>query len=117
MSDTVELIDKNVDKLVEAIKQAGPSAEYGLQETLRYISVSAWGELVALVSFLLIGVIGLFFGIRFAVKVNWADKSIPAIVIPGFIAFFSGLLVFIRFPEAIAMATHPAGHLVMQALK
>lgn len=117
MSDTTELIDKNIDKLVEAIKAAGPSAEYGLQETLGYISVSAYGEIILMIITFLIGSIALIFGIRYAIKVDWADKSIAPVVIPGIILFISTMVIMKHFSQALGKAIHPTGYLVMKVLE
>ena len=117
MSETTELIGKTIGRLVDAIKAAGPSAEYGFQETLGFISAGAWGELVLMISGLLIGGIGLFFGIKYAAKQNWDDSTIAPVMIPGIIFFISGLIVMLRFSTALATAIHPVGHLVMEALK
>ena len=116
MSDTTELIDKNIDRLVEAIKQAGPSAEYGFQETLRYISMEAWGFLIAGIILSLVGIFVSKHLYLLGVKLN----DDPICTIPFIAALFvSFWIVFFwggSFPSLVARALSPAGYLVMQAL-
>ena len=118
MSETTELIDKNIDRLVEAIKAAGPSAEYGFQETLGYISVQGFAGLGVLLFGFFFSLAVFSAGFWAGAKNDFKDDFGWALMMPSGIML---IVVFIfgsvAFNSLLAKALHPTGYLIMQAIQ
>lgn len=113
-----EIVDKNIDKLVDAISKMGPQAEYAFNETLAIISVQAWAYVSLILVSLPAGIVWLCKSVKFANKENyWGDAATLQVALSGILTFLAGLMFLVAFPRELSRALHPIGYLVLKTLE
>ena len=112
MSEMTELVDKNIERLVEAVKAAGPSAEYAFTDTLANISLNAWGHFILVFIAWFASILALLRAVVSEKKIDGMPVEIFGWLFFALATLFCGVIG----PDVLAKALHPVGYLVLKTL-
>ncbi|KKN38539.1 hypothetical protein LCGC14_0752340 [marine sediment metagenome] len=113
----VELVDKNIDRLVEKIAELGPEAAYGFNEIIAKISVEAW-TIVFMVPLVCFASWTAFYkAVKYGIKKDWDGASFAFGVSSGILCLFSTVGLVVDVPRFLAQALHPVGYFLLEVLK
>ncbi|HDY67687.1 MAG TPA: hypothetical protein ENH85_07850 [Candidatus Scalindua sp.] len=113
----VELVDKNIDRLVGKIVELGPEAEYGFNEIIAKISVEAWIIVFMVPVLCCLSWIAFYKAIKYGIKADWDVISFTLSLCSGVFCLFSTLSLLLDVPTNVARALHPVGYLLLEVLK
>jgi len=111
-------ISKATERIIEAIKEAGPTVEYGFNEAVKITVMMGWMYSILIVVALPVTLLWLRKAIKDAEKHDyWTDSSTLNVVLASIAAFISVLMFVFAFTKELSMAIHPIGYLVLEALR
>ena len=118
MSDMTQVLDKNIDRLVDAISSMGPQANYALEETLLATSMQGW-VFIIISPIMVISFVWLFvYFFRRGLRAEcWGDAEIAPVVLPGIALVFAVGIFAVGIGPNLVRAVHPLGYLILQTIR
>ena len=115
--EVIEAVQSNVDRVVQAVKEMGPQAQWASEEVLAVVSIEGIASLSVTVAVIIFSICLFRIGWKAGVKQDWADGAYWAFLIgSGIIGVAMLAALGKHMGQWLAKILHPAGYLIKQIL-